>query len=143
MDDLEPVPFTDFNPISRQKHRHEVFWQVSIPFVLICFVLSVLAILAASASYIEASKWADISVIYLIVPMMIFALLAIVIQVASVYALIRLMQVLPFYSYRGHGYLLQIGMQIEWAGNQAVRPFVGIKTSFASLRAFGRSVRSK
>ena len=85
------------NPVTREKHRREVFWQITIPLVIALIIVIALAILIpVVGTHDSVSQWADVSLIWLIVPQMFLALITLLILIVLVYVLAGLLKVLPF-----------------------------------------------
>jgi hypothetical protein len=143
MDNIEPDRYALRNPLTREKHRREVFWQITVPATILTAIVLIVWLASWGLSYSSASRWADISLIWLIVPMLFFSLVLIILQAGIIYLLIRLMLVLPYYAYRTHGILTMIGIRIGSVGNQIVEPVLRVQSFQASLRSFGRALRRK
>jgi hypothetical protein len=141
MDQFESIPPDAYNPVTRAKHRRELFWQVTVPFVVLIVLILLMTGLAWGLSYSEASRWADISIIMMIIPMMLFTLISAVILVGSLYGLLQLIRVIPFYSFKGFNLLLILGLQMGTIEDKILRPFVEVRAFKASLQTFGRSVK--
>jgi hypothetical protein len=143
MDDFEPDHYSLRNPLTWEKHRKEVLWQITVPVAIFTAIVVIVWLASWGLGYASASRWADISLIWLIVPILFAALIVIVLQAGMIYLLIRLMRVLPFYAYRTHGFLNIIGIRISSAGNRVVEPVLRVQSFQASLRSFGRALRRK
>jgi hypothetical protein len=102
-----------------------------------------MAILVGSTTAPQASQWADISLIWLISPTLIFTLIALAILIALIYAIIRLIQVLPFSTYRLLSWLIVFGTRIKQLGNKAVEPVLRVQAFGASLQTLGQNIRRK
>ena len=140
MDDIDLLPPDAVNPVTRSKHRRDVFWQITLPSTIVIFILVVLAWLFWNAQPGKQSKWADISVIMMIIPMLLVALITAVIQAASIYALIRLIKLLPVYSFRGYNLLIMIGWKAGTIEDKIVRPLLEVRAFKASAQTLGRSL---
>jgi hypothetical protein len=140
MDDLNLLPPDAVNPATRSKHRREVLWQITVPATIVILMLVILSWLFWNAQPGKQSQWADISVIMMTIPMLLVALITVVIQAASIYALVRLIKVLPVYSFRGFNLLVMIGWKAGTIEDKIVRPFVEVRAFKASVRTFGRSL---
>ena len=66
------------NPVTQQAHRKQVLWQITVPLFIAAIVILVLAFLVASDSSQGASLWADIALIWLIIPVMVASLIVLV-----------------------------------------------------------------
>ena len=143
MEVYQPLPDLHRNPKTHARHRREVFWQISFPLiigVLICLLLSGLAVAASPQG---ASRWADISLIFLIFPVLVLSLIFLAINIASVYLLVKLIQVLPGYMFRFYGFLLMVSDWIKQVNNRAVEPFLRFEQFKASARTLGRQARRR
>ena len=91
MNDFPSQPALVRNPVTRKRHQKEVLWQITIPMLIGSLILLVLAALAvAAATGIvpgDTRRWADISMIWLIVPVMLVTLLALLFLAGSIYAI--------------------------------------------------------
>lgn len=131
------------NPITHHRHRREVFWQVTLPVVMACLLLLVLAVLAAGLSSERASKWADISLIWMIIPALLFSLLTMILLAAGVYLTLRLLHILPVYFYRGHNWFLLVHLRVGSMGDRLAEPFVRVRAWKAGASALGSQLRRK
>jgi hypothetical protein len=61
-----------------QKHRREIFWQITIPLLIGVLIVLVVAVGVTFGSAMDVSRWADISLIWLILPALLIALVLIV-----------------------------------------------------------------
>lgn len=136
-------PLMPRNPLTHQRHRREVFWQISLPFIVGCLILLVLAVLATRLSAESASTWADISLIYMIIPAMFFSLLAVIILSAGIYLTLRLLRALPFYFFRGQNWFLLVNLQAGRIGDRLVEPFLRVRAWKAGATALGRQAGRK
>lgn len=134
-------PLLPRNPLTDQRHRHETFWQITLPLILACLVLLVLAVLAAGLSTQDASRWADISLIWMIIPALLFSLLTMIFLAAGVYLTIRLLHILPFYFYRGHNWFLLVNLRVGRIGDRLAEPFLKVRVWKAGASALSRQIR--
>lgn len=131
------------NPVAHQKHRKETLWQITVPIIVGGLVLLTLSVLSIFMEAGDASRWADISLIWLIIPVMFGTLLSFFLLVISIYATVKVIQVLPRYSFRLTEGLKLVGYYVHLAGDRAVEPFVRIKSTGASLSMLNRQIRTR
>jgi hypothetical protein len=143
MHDFSPQPALVRNPVARQRHQKEMMWQVTIPMLIGTVVLLALAGLAIGIVPGDARRWADISMIWLILPVMFVTLLSLLFLVGSVYAVMRLILVLPKYSYQALGWLLLLGLQLQRLNDRLVEPFLRMHMLSASIKTLSRRVSKK
>lgn len=134
-------PILPRNPITHQRHRREVFWQITFPVMLVCVVLLILAVLTVGLSTERASKWADISLIWMIIPALLFSLLTMILLAAGVYLTLRLIHILPFYFYKGHNWFLLVNLRMSSLGDRLAEPFLRVRAWKAGAGALSRQIR--
>jgi hypothetical protein len=132
------------NPVTQTRHRREVLWQITIPVVVGALVLLLLAFLAAfQTSMDQASIWADISLIWMIVPALIAVLIFFLFLAASIYLAVRLIGVLPGYFFMAHGWLLLAGDRLRQAEGKMVEPVLRARSFTARLEMLKRQARKE
>lgn len=132
------------NPVTYQKHRHEVLWQITIPLVIGAILIIVpmaLVILAAVTGIPQIEKLASISLIWLIILGMIGSLLALVLTVALIYAGTSVLRVTSPYARQIQDTFLLIGHRIKVLSDKAVEPILRYHSFVASIGVIGRKVR--
>jgi hypothetical protein len=147
MNDFTPRPALVRNPITHKRHQKEMLWQVTVPLVIGNVILLALALLASLVALGvvpgDVRRWADISLIWLIVPMMVATLLSLVFLAGSVYGLMRLILVLPKYSYQALGWLLLFGLKLQRLNDRMVEPFLRLHMTSASMKTLRRRVSKR
>lgn len=131
------------NPLTYARHRKEVFWQISLPLAIGSLILLAFAGLSLTLEAGEISRWADISLVWMIAPIMLVILITFAMLVVSIYVTVKLIEALPYYSLQLLNGLILIGRYMHQAENRAVEPFVRLKTFSASARALGRQITWK
>ena len=122
------------------KHRQEVNRQIILPIVLVSMVgigLSVFSGFAATTRNPGVSLWADISLIWLIIPMMVLAIVILALVIALAYGLNRLLKVTPHYTGLAQYYILWFNAQVKIWNDKITQPVLWIKSwigSFPNMR---------
>jgi hypothetical protein len=133
MDTIHP----ERNPETMAAHRREVFRQITLPTLIgliILFALVFLVIYASVSGNSEISRWADVSLIWLLLPSILFALLFLVILIGLTYGLTRLLHVLPFFAYRMQLFIFKIQTRIKSGSDSVVEPILKINSFMARAR---------
>ncbi len=144
MNDLQPTFLLERNPVTHARHRREVLWQVTVPAVaglVIVVAMATLAIVLGTSQ--EVSQWADTSLILLILPTMIFALIILILLAAFIFGVVRLIQVLPPYARRVQDFFVMLGVQIGQLDDKIVEPILRAQAFSASTKAFRRQFRRR
>jgi hypothetical protein len=113
------------------KHRRDVNRQIIFPIILVSVVgigLAIFSGFAASAQNPGVSLWADISMIWLIIPMMALALVIMALMIALVYGLNRLLKISPHYTGLAQSYALWFSAQVVIWTDKLMDPVMSIKT---------------
>jgi len=129
------------NPLTQQSHRREVLWQITIPVVVGTVLMLVVCFLAATLSSPNASRWADISVIWLIPPGFLIALLMMLINAGSAYLLIRMIAAAPPFFFKVQNFLRRVQLKVAAYSNKAVEPVLRVQGWSASARAAKREAQ--
>ncbi len=133
MNETKLPPTRERNPETHQKHKKEVLWQITVPIILGILVILLLASLSVLSTD-NQSRLADISLIWIVLPLMVIALVVIFMLVGMVYGLMKLTGVLPFYAQRVQMFFDNVNSQTQKVDNRLVEPVLKGKTSTASLR---------
>jgi len=135
-------PFTpEPNPLTQRKHRKEVLWQITAPLVigaLLVLAAGVGVVYAGASNTGPVDRLASISIIWLIIPMMVVALIFLAVTVALAYGLMRLNDLLPIYSRQLQDLFVVIEARVKRAADAAVEPALRVRSAAAWLRAFRR-----
>ena len=137
-------PFRERNPITTQKHRHEVFWQITVPVAVggtLLLLIAIGVVIAYFTNSGDIAKWANTSVIILIVPAMIMGLFLIVISAGMVFLVTRGLTEAPYLARRVQDVSVLIAIRINKASNVSAEPFLRAHQYTAGLRALFRRSR--
>ncbi len=143
MNDLKKFRLPERNPITHASHRREVWWQITFP-----LLLAILLLLAAAGSVIwvavtpvaqdQVSRWADVSTIWLLLPVLGFSVLFLAILAGITYGVMRLMRVLPGFMRLIQDYLLIIQKGMKRVMDFVAEPFLKTHSAAAGLKALRR-----
>lgn len=96
---------------SYKLHRRQVWTQILLPVIFAILVFILVIALISIATFREngnVSRWAAISTIWLVIPVMIAGLVLAVVLSALIYLLARLTQLIPPYSYQAQRFALRV-----------------------------------
>ncbi len=135
------------NP-SFRKHKKQRFWQIFLPLGLglaVIIAVAVLIILTAvgSSGAGKVSTWADTSLIWLILPALVFAFIAVVILFLLIYFVGRVTKILPPYTAIVQHYSRLIAVKSRSFSDKLVEPLIATKSINARVRAFFRALSSR
>ncbi len=144
MDTSRRLPPPERNPKTHAVHKREVFWQITLPLVLASLLMLALVaaiIYSATQPVTDVSRWADVSLIWIILPSLFIALIILAITVGLVIAISQLLKVIPRYARIIQLYFEQGKGKIWQLTNLMAEPILRIHSLWAAARRasqFGR-----
>ncbi len=123
---------------SLRLHRRQRFWQIFFPillFVLLILVVAVVVALAVSGESTQTGLWTNVSLIWLITPMLVFALLLLLILGLLIYAVRWLTHATPRVTSKGQFYARRISGGAHRLADWSVQPFVWLKQFGAAVES--------
>ncbi len=121
MDSTPPRPH---HP-SYLRHRSQTAWQIIVPVVVAGLVMIGVIVLVWSATFRgngDVARWAAISTIWLVLPVMLGGLLVLVALAGVAYLLGRLTGLIPPYSYLAQAYAARVEAGVKEAADAARQP---------------------
>ncbi len=137
----DPYPFDDQpqrNRITKAMHRSEMLWQVILPTVVGFLLVAFLAVLLARAEVADASQWADVSLIWLVLPVLLLGLIPLAILGALIYLVTRLLAVLPIGAFRLQKAVIEVEARVRIGTDKAADPIIRLRGARAALRSIRR-----
>jgi K+-sensing histidine kinase KdpD len=126
------------NPITQEAHRRQTFWQIYLPLIIFGVLVVITIVLALLTDDAADSKWADISLIFMISIAMVTFVIVIIGLVFAAYYTTQLLKVTPYYFFVVQRYSYLIEIRVKKYSNVAAEPFLRIQSFFAGARAIRR-----
>jgi hypothetical protein len=130
------------NHPSYQNHRRQFWAQIFLPMILAVIIIIAVAVITGVAAFGangDAPRWAAISTIWLVIPVMFFGLLFLTLLVGLVYLLARGLQLLPPYTSKAQYYVDRGASEVKRFSDMAAEPVLFIEGIIARLKAiFGQ-----
>ncbi|NWG34754.1 MAG: hypothetical protein HXY42_09950 [Chloroflexi bacterium] len=127
---------------SYKNHRRQLAWQIILPIalsVILCLALIALIHIAAFRDGGDVARWAAVSTMWIVIPIMIGLLLVLVLLAGLVYLMARLLHVTPTYTGLAQDYVHKAAIYIKRGADAVVKPIFLMDGIGASIRAlFGR-----
>ncbi|MFO7972828.1 MAG: hypothetical protein R6U40_13920 [Desulfobacterales bacterium] len=126
---------------SLQRHRREKIWQILVPLilgVLLILAVAVLVVLTATRSTAggPVSQWADTSAIWLILPVMMFAVVGTLVLIGLIYGVAKMIEILPPYANLVQGYAGLIAAKVKLITRKIVNPIIAVESTKAGVKGF-------
>ena len=124
-------------PTLRQ-HERQFTWQILIPILLVVIiglVVGGLTIWATFSKQVDSRMWADISLIWLLVPMLFMALFLAIVLAAVVYGLARLTKATPRLTTRAQELVESGAAGVRRIADGTTQPIVWVEQAVTVVRS--------
>jgi hypothetical protein len=134
MKEIIPKPVHE----SYQRHRRQLIGQVILPMVLAALLFVALIVLISLATFRgngDSARWAEISTMWIAIPVLIAGFIFLALLVGIIYLLARLLGIAPTYTNRAQDFVQKLAIRIQGAADLPVRPILFLDGIGASIRA--------
>jgi hypothetical protein len=121
------------------KHRRDTAWKIIFPVVLssvLCLGLIVLINIATFRGGGDAQRWADISTMWIAIPVMLLLLVTFAVLSGIVYLLAKLLKIAPPYTALAQDFFYKMEGYVRRGADAAAKPFIFIDSLGASIDRF-------
>ena len=121
------------------KHRKDTAWKIIFPVVLsslLCIGLIVFINIATFRGGGDVQRWADISTMWIAIPMMVLLLVVFAVFGGLVYLLAKLLKIAPPYTAMAQDFFYKIEGYVRRGADAAAQPFIFIDSIGASIHRF-------
>jgi len=132
------LPLPQDHP-SYQLHRRQVWTQILLPILLTVLVFIAVIAITSIATFRDngdVARWAAISTIWLVLPVMIAGLIVLIILLAIIYLLVRLIGVIPPYSYQAQRFVYRIEGYVKRGTEMIIKPVLFVDIIKAQIQKF-------
>ena len=124
---------------SYKRHRKQLAWQIILPVVLAALLIVALIVLIYVTTFNQGgdvARWAAVSTIWIVIPIMIGMLIFIVLLGGLVYLMKKLLNIAPTYTSLAQDYVHKAVAYIKRGADAVVKPVFFIDGLGASIKAF-------
>jgi hypothetical protein len=126
---------------SFQKHRRQLWTQILTPLLIAVALILAIAALTGFATFRgdgDVGRWAAISTIWIVMPIMVAGIIFLAIFIGLIYGMARLLKLIPPYTGYAQRLVWRAEGYIKRAADAAVKPILGLGELIATLgRLFG------
>jgi len=127
---------------SYQRHRRQLISQILLPMVVAALLFVAMIVLINVATFRsngDVARWAAISTLWIVIPIMIGSLVFLAILVGLVYLMKRLLNITPVYTGMAQDLVHKLMIRIRLLADQLVKPVIFWDSVGASInRLVGR-----
>jgi hypothetical protein len=121
------------------RHRKDRAWKIVFPVllsVLLCIASTVLVNVATFRDGGDVGRWAAVSTIWIVIPIMVGMLIFLVLLGGLVYLMYKLLHVAPTYTGMAQDYVHKAAAYVKRGADAVVKPVFLLNELGASLKAF-------
>ena len=126
---------------SYHKHRRELWTKILVPMLLAVAVIVAIVILTSIAAFRDngdVARWAAISTIWIVIPIMAAGLVVLVLFVGLVYGMAKLLQLIPPYTGHAQRVIWRIEGYVRRGADASIKPILAVESVIATVkRLFG------
>jgi K+-sensing histidine kinase KdpD len=126
------------NPITKEAHQRQTFFQIYLPLIIVALIVILFVVLALVAQNENVSRWADISLIFLISVSLVVTVITIAAIIVLTIYLTRLLKTAPYFFFEVQRITYIIEVRSKAIGNSIVEPVLRVNSFIAGLRALRR-----
>lgn len=126
---------------SLRQHKAQKFWQILLPVLLsvagfIAVMVLTISLATTGDSNGRLSVWADGSLILLLIPSLLVALMVVVVVGGFVYAMTKILKVIPTYTEAGQRYAMLVDTRVRSVTRKIATPLITIRSYQAGAKRF-------
>jgi hypothetical protein len=131
-------------PVDRptiRAHKAQFVWQILIPVILVVVILSgagAVVIANAISDHGQIRLWADISLIWVLAPVLLFTLMCLLIVITIIYGMAKVLQYLPRYTGKTQEFFSLFAAGTRKLADGATRPIVWFRQAGAVIKSIFR-----
>jgi hypothetical protein len=119
-------------------HKHQFAWQILVPFLVMAGLIIAGALLIVTGGTARTGVWADISLVWLLVPALLIAFGLILITITIIYGMSKILQIIPRYTGKAQDIFGRVSAGTRRVADGATKPFIWTKQAGAALKSIFR-----
>ena len=127
---------------SYKRHRKQLTGQIILPVIVaafLCIASIVLINIATFRDNGDVARWAAISTIWIVIPIIVTSLIFLAVLVGLIYLLGKLLNITPTYTGKAQDFVHKLMIRIRLAADKLAKPVIFLDSVGASLnRLLGR-----
>ena len=128
----KPLPSSK-ETVSYKAYKRDFLWQILVPILVALILVIIASVSVATSSDASTSRWADISTIWIVIPLFIFVFISLIILVGIIYGMAKLLDITPVYTQKLNALIRLAGRKIESVADGTVKPIFFVEEISASL----------
>jgi hypothetical protein len=119
-------------------HKNQFFWHILVPFLIMMGLCIAGAALLITGQTSRIPSWADVSLIWLLIPELIIGLVLLITTIGVIYGMTKLMKILPGLSSKAQGIFNQVSTSARKVLDGTTKPFFWFGQAKAVIKSIFR-----
>ena len=120
------------------RHRRQTAWQILVPFFVMLVLIIAAAVVVVVGGAPQIRLWSDVSIIWLIIPVLLFILTGIAILAGLIYAIARLTRAIPPFTSRAQMMTERMFIVAHRLADGTTKPILWFQEAGAMFRAIAK-----
>ena len=119
-------------------HKKQTFWQIFAPLaitVILFILISVTAAISSSTNYDLSLHWANVSAVFLLIPVLLASLIFLVVLGGLVFGLAKLLSIIPPYFGQAILFFNQASEAVLNGADKIIAPILSIRVQSSKFKA--------
>ena len=118
-----------------RNHKRQFAWQILVPFLLMTGLIIAGAVLVVTGGLAQTRVWADVSIIWMLAPMLVFGLLFAMVLGMLIYGFVKLLHIMLRYTGRVQGLAVAVSAGAHKVADGATKPVLWFRQAGAVIRS--------
>lgn len=119
-------------------HKRQFAWQILAPVIVIAGLVIAGAVLVTTGGRARTGVWADVSLIWLLIPALLFAFVFLAVIITVIYGMGKILQIIPRYSWKAQGFFNRVSSGTRRVADGTTKPFFWFKEAGAVIKSIFR-----
>jgi len=128
--------------LTLQNHKRQVIWQILIPFLLAAGLIIAGAVVVTTGGPSQTGAWANVAIIWMLAPMLVFCLLIGAVLVSLIYGFARITNIIPRYTSRAREIAVAVSARTRKVADGAAQPILWYRQAGAAIKSIFRKKKN-
>jgi predicted membrane protein len=119
-------------------HKRQFAWQILAPVIVIAGLVIAGAVLVTTGGRARTGVWADVSLIWLLIPALLLAFVFLAVIITVIYGMGKILQIIPRYSWKAQGFFNRVSSGTRRVADGTTKPFFWFKEAGAVIKSIFR-----
>ncbi|HTX89621.1 MAG TPA: hypothetical protein VMC09_00270 [Anaerolineales bacterium] len=117
-------------------HKRQFAWQILAPVLVVTAVVAAAAVFTVTGGTAQTRVWADVSIIWLIAPLLVMALLFAVLLGYAIHAVAKLLEVTPRFTAKAQFYTAAAAAGTHRLADGITKPVIWVRQITTAIKSF-------